>query len=128
MFNVHQSYKPPSYWWVLLWCGELPRQFSCLKKFRALVVPVGGCHKGIILQGRQLPSGLPVICQSCLRRKGNLTGVSAHAPRHRYDTYLQTLRRSIYETRIPEHPHLPILRCKQRPQGPPSFAAPLQLS
>ena len=38
--------------------------------------------------------------------------------------YVHTVRRSIYETRQPEHPHLSILRYKQRPQGP-SFQGPI---
>ena len=54
MFNVHLTYKFPSSWMILFWFGGYPRQFSTLKKFRALVVPGGGFHMGIILQGRQL--------------------------------------------------------------------------
>ena len=54
MFNVHLNYKPPSSWRVLYWSKGIPRQFTRLKRFRYLVVPGGGCCKGIILQGRQL--------------------------------------------------------------------------
>ena len=52
--NVKLSYKPPSYWRILFWSRICPRQFIYLKIFRALVVPGGGCCKGIILQERQL--------------------------------------------------------------------------
>ena len=54
MFNVDLSYKPPSSWRMLSWSGGLPRQFTRLKRFRDLVIPGGGCRKGVILQGRQL--------------------------------------------------------------------------
>ena len=54
ILNEHLSYKPTSYWGVLFWSGVCPRQFSRLKRFRALVVPGGGCHKWIILQGGQI--------------------------------------------------------------------------
>ena len=80
----------------------------------------GGCIKGIILQGRYLPSGLPVICQSLLRRKGDVTGASVHAPIHKNSTYVHTVRQSIYETRRPEHPHSPIRSYGRLPQGPSS--------
>ena len=50
----------------------------------------------------------------------HVTGLSVHAPRQRNSTYIQTVRRSIYETRRPEHTHLPIRRYEQRPQGIPS--------
>ena len=51
MFNVNLSYKPPNSWRILFRYGLRPRKFSRLKNFRALVVPDGGCGKGIILQG-----------------------------------------------------------------------------
>ena len=47
-----------------------------------------------------------------------LTGVSVHVPRQRNSTYIHTVRRSIYKTRHPEHPHLPILQYERVPQGP----------
>ena len=50
MFNIHLSYKLTSSSRVLLRYGGYPGQFSCLKKFRALVVPSGGCCKGINIQ------------------------------------------------------------------------------
>ena len=46
-------------------------------------------------------------------------GVSVHEPRQSNSMYVQTIRQSIYETRLPEHPHSPIRRYEQRPQGPP---------
>ena len=52
ILNVHLSYKPPSSWRVLFWSGGLPGQFSRLKKLRTLVVPDGGCRKGVIIQWR----------------------------------------------------------------------------
>ena len=48
-----------------------------------------------------------------------LTGVSIHEPRQRNSTYIQTVRRSIYEIRRPEHLQSPIRRYERRPQGPP---------
>ena len=54
MLSVHLSYKPPSSWSILFCSGGRPRQFSCLKKFRSLVFPRGGCRKDIIIQGRHL--------------------------------------------------------------------------
>ena len=81
-------------------------QFSHMKKFRALVVPSGICRKGVVIEGIQLPSGLPLIDQSFLRRKGDVRIASIHAPKQRNSTYIQTVIRSIYDTRRPEHPHL----------------------
>ena len=112
-------YKPLSYWRILLRSGGCTRQFSRLKIFRALLVPVGGYRKGLIFQGSQLPSGLPVIGHSCLIRKGDVTGASVHAPRLRNSTYVQMVRHYIYDTIRPDHPHSTIHHCKQRPQGPP---------
>ena len=54
ILNLHISYKTPSSCRILFWYGGYLRQFSCLKKFRARVVPNGGCRKRIIIQGRQL--------------------------------------------------------------------------
>ena len=84
------------------------------------MVPGGGYRQEKIIQGRHLPPGLPVIGQSCTRRKGDVTGASMHAPRQRNITYVQTVRRSIYDTRRPEHPHSTIWKYKRRPQGPPT--------
>ena len=65
MLNVNLSYNPTSSWRILFRYGGYPRQFSRLKKFRALVVPGGGCRKGIILQGgqieRRFSCGSPVM-------------------------------------------------------------------
>ena len=65
MLNVNLSYNPTSYWRMMFRSGGLPRKFICLKKFRDLVVPSGGCRKGIIVQGRQIkrrfPCGNPVM-------------------------------------------------------------------
>ena len=120
MLKVHISYKPPSYCSLLFRYRWRPRQFSRLKYFRTLVVPGRGFRKGAILQGRHIPSGLPVICQSCLIIKGYAMGTSAHATIHRNSTYVQTVRWSIYNTRQPEHPHLTICRYERPPQRPSS--------
>ena len=56
-------------------------------------------------------------------RRPSVMGASAHAPRHRNSMYVQTVRRSIYDTRQPEHPHSPIRQYEQRPQGPPFTAS-----
>ena len=120
MFNVHLSYKTPSYWSILFCYGGLPRKFSCLKKFRSLIYPVRVCFKGVIIQGRYLPSGFPVIGQSWLRRKRAVTGKSVHKSRNSNSMYGHLDRRSIYETRRLEHPHLPIFRDERRPQVPVS--------
>ena len=75
------------------------RQLSCLKKFRSLKDTAGVCRKGIIIQVRQIPSGLPVIYQSLLRIKWSVTDASFNAPRQSNSTYEHTVRWSIYETR-----------------------------
>ena len=95
-----------------------PQVVQLLKTFTALVVPGEGCRKGIILQRIMTPTGVLPNEQLCLRIKGNVTGASVHAPRQRNIKYVQTFRRSIHDTRQPEHPHLPILRYERRPQGP----------
>ena len=118
--NIHLSYKPPSSWRMLFQSGGYPRQFIHLKFFRALVVPGGGCHKGVIIQGILTPTGFLPNGQSCLRIKGGVTGAYVHSPRHRNSTYVHTVRHSIYETRQPEHPHSPIRRYERHPQGPSS--------
>ena len=99
MLNVKLSYKHTSSWRILFWSGGYPRQFSPLKKFGALVVPGGGFRKGIILQEILTPMGVLTNVQSCLRKKGDVTGASVHATRQRNSTYIQTVRRSIYDTR-----------------------------
>ena len=121
MLKLHLSYKPPRSCRILFWSGVSPRQFSRLKSFRALVFPGGGCRKGIILQGRQLKRRIPVSGQSWLIIKWYIPGASAHAPRQSNSTYVYTVRRSIYKTRRPEHPHSPIRRYKRRPQVPTSW-------
>ena len=56
------------------------------------------------------------VCSS--DRRIVVTVASGNTPRQRNSTYVQTFRRSIFDTRQPEHPHLPILRYERRPQGP----------
>ena len=127
---MHLSYKPPSFWRIMFRSGERLKQFSHLKKFKYLVILSGGCRTGKIIQGRKLPSALPVIGKPLLRRKGYVTGAFVHETRHMNSMYVQTVRRSMYKTRRPEYPHLPIRRYKQRPQGPttkPRYIVPKSL-
>ena len=65
--------------------------------------------------------------QSCLRRKGGVTGSSFCAPIQRNSNYLQIFRRSLYNTIWPKHSHSPIRRYRRHPPGT-RFAALLQLS
>ena len=46
--------------------------------------------------------------QSCLRRKGGITGAFFHAPRKRNIKYIQTVIGSIYDTRTPSLANPPI--------------------
>ena len=66
--NIHLSYKPPSSRMILFCSGVCPRQFSCMKRFRAIVVPCRRCCKGIIIQGRKIKSifscGRPVMIEN----------------------------------------------------------------
>ena len=117
MLNVHLSYKPPSSWRMLFRSGERPGQFSCLKKFRSLMVPSGGFRKWIIIRGILTSLGVLPNGRVWLIIKGGVEGASFCAPRQSNSLYGQTFRKSIYDTRWPEHPHLPIRRYKQRPQG-----------
>ena len=80
--------------------------------------PRWGYHNGVIIQGRQLPSDLPVIFQSFLRIKVGLTEASIHEPMHRNISHRQTFRQSIYKNILTRHPHLPIRQYKQLPQVP----------
>ena len=123
MLNVHLSYKPPSYWRILFWSGVHPRQFSKLKKFRALVVPSGTFRKGdnYSMEAAKAPVFL-CLGHSLLRRKGDITGSSFHEPIQSNSMYVQTVRRSIYYTRQPKHPHFPIRQYKRRLQGPTSLS------
>ena len=70
LLNLHLSYKPPSYWRILFRSGGWPRQLNCLKKFRDLVVPGGGFHKGIIIQGSMAPTGVLPNGHSCFIKRG----------------------------------------------------------
>ena len=54
MYNVHLSYNPPISWRIMFWSVGIPQAVQLFEKFRALVVPGGGCRKGIIIQWRQL--------------------------------------------------------------------------
>ena len=100
----------------LLWGN--PRQFSLLEFFRSLVVPSGGWCKAIILQGNMMPAGVLQNVLFCLRRKGGITVASVHTPIQIKSPYRQATRRFIYNTICPKHPHSPIRRYKQCPQGP----------
>ena len=121
MLNIHLSYKAPSSCRVLFSSGGGPSQFSRLINFRSLVVPGGGCQKGVIIQGRHLPSALMFTCNSpvMLENKGGVMGASFSTPIQRNSTYAKTVRRSIYETRRPKHHNLSNRHYKLHPQGPP---------
>ena len=120
MLEFHPGYNPPSSYGVLFWSGGRPRQFSHLKIFRALIDTGGVFCRGINIEGRQLPSGLPVIFQSWLRRKGGVTGSSVHVIRKNNIRYGQIINGSIYNSRRFEHLHSSTRRYKRRPQGPAS--------
>ena len=66
----HKYLRTPSYCGILFWPGGCPRQLSCPKKFKALVVPGGGCRKGVILQGILTPTGVLQNGMSILIKKG----------------------------------------------------------
>ena len=70
--------------------------------------PGGDCRKKINFQIIMTPMGVLPNVQSCLRKKVDVTGASVHAPRQINSTYVHTVRRSIYETRLTEQTHLPI--------------------
>ena len=122
--NVHPIYKPPSFWRILFCYGGYPRQFSCLKSFRALVVPSGGCRKGVILQGRQLKGrfsyGMPVMPDN---KRG--CGVSVCPCTQTEEYYVCTYGHTVYlqdqtnQTPSPSNPLLPTM-----PPGT-RFTAPL---
>ena len=111
MLNVHLSYNPPSYFKKLFLSGGYPRHFSCLKIFRAIVVPGGGCCKEVILQIILTPMGVLPNVKSCLRIEGDVTGFSIHAPRHSNSSYVQMVRGFIYDTIWTKRPHSPIHCC-----------------
>ena len=87
MLNPHQSYKPPSSWSIMFWSGIYPRQFICMKKFRSLVIPGGGCRKGIIIQRIIIPKGVLPNGQLRLIKKGDITGAYVHATIQRNSLY-----------------------------------------
>ena len=55
-----------------------------------------------------------------MRGRGDVTVASVHAPIQRNSTYVQKIRRSIYDNIWLEQPHSPIRRYKQHPQVPAS--------
>ena len=106
--NVNLSYNSPSSWSIQFKSGGCPSQFSSLKNFRSLVVPGGGCHKGRNIQVVLVTMGVPPNRQSLLRIKVDVTIASVHAPIQRNIPYGHTVRQSIYKTRQPKNPQLPI--------------------
>ena len=121
MLNVNLSYKPPSSWRILSRPGGCPRQFSCQKLFRSLTDPGGAYRKGVILQGRRLFSGLPVLFKSCLIIIVYIMVADVYAPRQRNSPFGQTSRQYIYRTILPEQPHSTIHQWEQFPQVPVSL-------
>ena len=89
MLNMNLSYKSTSSWRIFFRSGRRPMQLSRLEMFRALVVPGGGCCKGVLLQVILMPMGVLPNGKLCLRRKGDIMGVHAHAlgGSLRLDTY-----------------------------------------
>ena len=58
MLNEHLIYKPPSSCGIMFHYGGYPRYFSHMGKLRALVVPVRGFRKVVIIQGVLEPTGV----------------------------------------------------------------------
>ena len=114
MLNVHLSYKPTISWRILFQSGGRPRYFSCPKKFSSLVIPRGGCHKGIIIQSIMLPTGVLTNGQSCLRIKGGITGASVHAPMYMNNTYGQAV---YLQDQTNQTPSLTNLLVRKTPPG-----------
>ena len=92
MLKAHLSYNPPISWWILFRYGVRSRQVIHLKKFRAMVVSGGGFCEGKTIQVIMTTTVVLPNVQSYLRRKGDATGASVHAPRHRNSTYVQMFR------------------------------------
>ena len=112
MLNVHLSYKSLSSWRTPFRYGGRPKQFSRLKEFAALLVPGGGYPKETIIQVILIHTGVLLNGQSCLRRKGDITGASVHSTTQRNSTYVHTVNSSIYDTRCPKNHHSQIYRYK----------------
>ena len=83
MLNVNQICNHPSSCRILLLYGGSPRQFSNLKKFRALVVAGRGYCEGIIPQVILTHIVFLPNLNSCLIIKGGVTGVTVNAPTQR---------------------------------------------
>ena len=124
MLGVHLSYKTPSSWKILFWYWGCLRQFSYLKNFRSLKDLCRVCHMEIIIQEMQLRHIFNVTGQSFLIIKGDITGASIHVSRQKNSPYRNKIRRSIYKTRRPKHPHL-TTRLGKTTSREPCFTAPL---
>ena len=102
------------------WVWGIPQAVQSSEKLRALVVPVGGCRKRIIFQGRQLKRRF-----SCVRpfiaenKRGCNKSIFPCTQTEEY--YVRTDVQMVYlqdhTTRITSFVNLPI---QQRPQGPHS--------
>ena len=117
MLNLHLSYKNPISWRILFCSRGYTRKFSRMKKFRALMVPGGGCHKGIIIQGIMTTTGVLPNGKSCLIRRGDLIGAYFHEIIQRNSMYVYMLIWSIYDTIWLGNPDLQICRYQRRPPG-----------
>ena len=118
MFNSHLTYKPPSSWRILFQYGGIPMQFSHLKKFRALVVPLGGYCKGIIIQGRQLKHIFSFVIPVMLDKKRGYNWsicTLTHTQEQSICTDVHTFYIKQQMTRKPSLANPP--EYKQRPQG-----------
>ena len=95
MFNVHLSYKPPSYGRILFRLERRPGKFSCIKKFRDLVVSGRFFCKGKIIQGRQLKRriscGRPVMPEKKRGCNGSICSCT-----HTEEYYVSTYSKTVY--------------------------------
>ena len=112
MLKLKLSYKSTISWRMLFRPRGIPSKVSRLKLFRALVVPSGGSHKEINMQGILTPTVVLPNEQSFLRRKGYVMVASVHSPINRNSAHAQMAIWHIYNTRWSEHPH-PTIRWYQ---------------
>ena len=91
---------------VLVW--GIPQTVQLSEKSQGPGSQNGGWDKRINIHGIHLRCTLSCGRRSWLRRKGDETWESVHAPRHENSIHVQTVRQFIYGTRWPEYSHSPI--------------------
>ena len=79
----------------MFWSLGSPRHFSCLKKFMSLVVPVGGCHKSVIIQGSHLRSRFSCGRTSMIENKRVCNG-SIYPCTHTEEYFVHTDGKTVY--------------------------------